>query len=206
MAAGIIALVLEANPGLTWRDVQHIIVRTAKRANLKGDDWRQNGAGYNVSHAFGFGLMDAGEMVALATEWKTVGEQARCETEYAGTEVSLDGRERKELEVVVEECEDVAVIEHVHVTVDISSRSRRGLFSLELTSPSGTVSKLLAPRPLDNSLSGFANFRTWPLMSTHYWGEDPAGTWTLTVINGGERTAYVGGWRLIVYGTTEETN
>ena len=27
MAAGIVALTLEANPGLTWRDVQHIIVR-----------------------------------------------------------------------------------------------------------------------------------------------------------------------------------
>ena len=48
----------------------------------------------------------------------------------------------------------VAVTEHVHVTVDITSRSRRGLFSLELESPSGTVSKLLAPRPRDNSLSG----------------------------------------------------
>jgi hypothetical protein len=27
MAAGIVALTLEANPNLTWRDVQHIIVR-----------------------------------------------------------------------------------------------------------------------------------------------------------------------------------
>ena len=77
MAAGIIALVLEAKPSLTWRDVQHIIVRTAKRANLKAEDWRTNGAGYNVSHAFGFGLMDAGEMVKLARRWETVGQQER---------------------------------------------------------------------------------------------------------------------------------
>jgi Subtilase family len=27
MAAGIVALTLEANPDLTWRDVQHIVVR-----------------------------------------------------------------------------------------------------------------------------------------------------------------------------------
>jgi len=45
MAAGIIALVLEANPKLNWRDVQHIIVRNAKRANLRADDWKTNGAG-----------------------------------------------------------------------------------------------------------------------------------------------------------------
>ena len=34
-----------------------------------------NGAGYNVSHAFGFGLMDAGAMVKLAKQWTTVQKQ-----------------------------------------------------------------------------------------------------------------------------------
>ena len=67
------------------------------------------------------------------------------------------------------------VLEHVHVVVDISSRNKRGEFEIRLTSPSGTESKLLALRPLDNSISGFANFRTWPLMSTHYWGEQTKG-------------------------------
>ena len=89
------------------------------------------------------------------------------------------------------------VLEHVHVVVDISSRNKRGEFEIRLTSPSGTESKLLALRPLDNSISGlcciltpllsnininpsttgFSNFRTWPLMSTHYWGEPPKGRW-----------------------------
>ena len=40
MAAAIIALTLEANPDLTWRDVQHIMVRTSKPANLQAQDWR----------------------------------------------------------------------------------------------------------------------------------------------------------------------
>ena len=69
------------------------------------------------------------------------------------------------------------VLEHVHVVVDISSRNKRGEFEIRLTSPSGTESKLLALRPLDNSISGFSNFRTWPLMSTHYWGEQTKGRW-----------------------------
>merc|ERR1719204_1387025 len=80
MAAGIIALVLEANPALNWRDVQHIIVRTSKKANLVADDWIVNAAGYNLSHAFGFGLMDAGAMVKLALNWKSVPEQMQCES------------------------------------------------------------------------------------------------------------------------------
>lgn len=35
------------SPQLTWRDLQHIVVQTAQRANLKADDWVQNGAGRN---------------------------------------------------------------------------------------------------------------------------------------------------------------
>lgn len=35
IASGIIALMLEANPDLTWRDVQHIIVNTANWEGLE---------------------------------------------------------------------------------------------------------------------------------------------------------------------------
>ena len=47
LAAGICALALEANKELTWRDMQHIVVRTAKPANLKAMDWVTNGVGRN---------------------------------------------------------------------------------------------------------------------------------------------------------------
>jgi len=30
---------------LTWRDLQHITVQTARQANLETDDWVVNGAG-----------------------------------------------------------------------------------------------------------------------------------------------------------------
>ena len=48
----------------------------------------------------------------------------------------------------------ISALEHVHVTVNMDSHTRRGLFSLSLQSPAGTKSTLLAPRPLDNSLTG----------------------------------------------------
>ena len=63
LAAGIIALALQANPELTWRDVQHIVVRCAHNANLRATDWSTNGVGRNYSHSFGYGLMDATCMV-----------------------------------------------------------------------------------------------------------------------------------------------
>ncbi|KAJ8955448.1 hypothetical protein NQ318_003548 [Aromia moschata] len=56
LAAGICALALEANPNLTWRDMQHIVVRTARPQNLIAPDRQTNGVGRNVSHSFGTGL------------------------------------------------------------------------------------------------------------------------------------------------------
>lgn len=97
LAAGIAALVLEANSNLTWRDLQHIgkafshlsmiqidihpisVVRTAKPGNLKDPTWSKNGVGRRVSHSFGYGLMDAVAMVRLARTWKAVPDQQRCE-------------------------------------------------------------------------------------------------------------------------------
>jgi furin len=63
LAAGIIALALQANPGLTWRDVQHLTVRCTHTANLRATDWAVNAMGRNYSHSFGYGLMDASCMV-----------------------------------------------------------------------------------------------------------------------------------------------
>ena len=76
-AAGIVALALEANPELTWRDVQHVIVQTSSRGNLQAADWRRNGVGRWYSHRFGYGFINAGKMVDLAKKWGNVGPQQK---------------------------------------------------------------------------------------------------------------------------------
>lgn len=52
---------------LTWRDVKHLIAWTSEVAPLaKNPGWSKNGAGFYVNFDFGFGLMNAYEMVDLA--------------------------------------------------------------------------------------------------------------------------------------------
>ena len=80
MAAGVIALMLQANSNLTWRDVQHVIVRTSKANGLQADDWVVNGAGFNVSHVFGFGLLDAAAGTYVSRLWSEVPIQKKCIT------------------------------------------------------------------------------------------------------------------------------
>ncbi|ELK24182.1 Proprotein convertase subtilisin/kexin type 6 [Myotis davidii] len=78
MVAGIIALALEANSQLTWRDVQHLLVKTSRPAHLKANDWKVNGAGHKVSHLYGFGLVDAEALVLEAKKWTAVPSQHTC--------------------------------------------------------------------------------------------------------------------------------
>jgi subtilisin family serine protease len=85
VAAGGLALVLEANPELNYRDVMHIIAETARIPNLsETDDWMINGAGFHVSDKFGFGVLDVGQMTALAQNWTNVNPRYDCYHEYQG--------------------------------------------------------------------------------------------------------------------------
>ena len=71
--------------------------------------------------------------------------------------------------------------EHVQAKVTLRY-SRRGDIQLHLVSPNGTRSMVLQKRKNDYQQG---EFRDWPFMSVHYWGEDPTGTWTLEVENVG---------------------
>ncbi|EGD73165.1 prohormone convertase1 [Salpingoeca rosetta] len=71
-AAGIIALALDANPCLSWRHVQDMVVRASSKDNLNTHaGWQVNGAGLDVSHQFGFGLLNADTLVTLAQAERT---------------------------------------------------------------------------------------------------------------------------------------
>ncbi|KAH8267637.1 hypothetical protein KR018_011607, partial [Drosophila ironensis] len=201
LAAGIAALVLQSNQNLTWRDLQHIVVRTAKPANLKDPSWSRNGVGRRVSHSFGYGLMDAAEMVRVARSWKTVPEQQRCEINAPHVDKVIPPHTHITLQLTVNHCRSVNYLEHVQAKITLTSQ-RRGDIQLFLRSPANTSVTLLTPRIHDNSRSGF---NQWPFMSVHTWGESPRGNWQLEIHNEGRYMghALLREWSLIFYGTTQ---
>jgi subtilisin-like proprotein convertase family protein/subtilisin family serine protease len=69
--AGLAALILSANTNLTYRDVQQILILSARHEDVTDPDLVPNGAGFQVSHNIGFGIPDAGQAVRLARRWKT---------------------------------------------------------------------------------------------------------------------------------------
>jgi len=67
--SGIVALILSANPNLHYRDVQQILILSARHFDFADPDLSINGAGFRVSHNVGFGVPDAGVAVKLARNW-----------------------------------------------------------------------------------------------------------------------------------------
>uniref|UniRef100_A0A3P9MLC7 Furin (paired basic amino acid cleaving enzyme) b n=1 Tax=Oryzias latipes TaxID=8090 RepID=A0A3P9MLC7_ORYLA len=181
LAAGIIALALEANMNLTWRDMQHLVVRTSQPGHLSAADWKTNGVGRTVSHSYGYGLLDAAAMVGLAQNWTTVGPQHQCvhtmlaEPRDIGNKLVFS----KSLDACWGRPDYVSSLEHVQARLTLS-HNQRGKLAVHLISPLGTRSTLLFPRPNDYSSEGFND---WAFMTTHSWDEDPQGEWTLEIEN-----------------------
>ncbi|NXU12232.1 PCSK4 convertase, partial [Pardalotus punctatus] len=181
LAAGMVALALEANPTLTWRDLQHLIIRASKPAHLQAEDWAENGVGRRVSHYYGYGLLDAGLLVQGAMTWAGTRPQEKCSVK--AVQVPRDIGSRLTISTDVSSCsQSIRSLEHVQVQLSLSY-SRRGDLVVALSSPMGTKSTLVTVRPYDTSQEGY---KDWTFMSTHFWDENPKGIWTLQLENRGD--------------------
>ena len=148
-------------------------------------------------------------MVRLAKDWKTVPEGKVCTTnpKQSGiSNISIKGNSEKLIELDASNCGAINHMEHLHLLIDLTSGARRGDLSVILKSPAGTQSVLLGPRPEDQIRTGFSLFKTWPMMSVHYWGEpvvvpDVGGIWTLTIDNRGDKPCVLNDWQIRFYGT-----
>lgn len=69
LISGIAALILSANTHLSYRDLQQILILSARHCDTNDPDLIANGAGLMVSHNTGFGIPDAGTAVSLACSW-----------------------------------------------------------------------------------------------------------------------------------------
>ncbi|KAL1508965.1 hypothetical protein ABEB36_003778 [Hypothenemus hampei] len=208
LAAGICALGLEANPTLTWRDMQYLVVLTSRSAPLEKDTgWISNGVKRKFSHKFGYGLMDAGALVNLAEKWTTVPPQHICKSQeiIEDKQIPFNYGAVLDFYMDVNACSntlnEVKFLEHVQCKISLRFFPRGNLRIL-LTSPMGTTSTLLFERPRDVISS---NFDDWPFLSVHFWGEKAEGRWHLQIINAGSRRVSQFGtlkkWQLIFYGT-----
>jgi subtilisin-like proprotein convertase family protein len=168
---------LETNPALGWRDVQEILVRTARTHRPSDPGWFTNAAGWDFHPDFGAGLVDAEAAVALAASWSPLDHLKAADVGVVDlVAIPDDTPAGLTIPLVLTSTQ----LRAERVTVDVRLlHSRRGQLQLELTSPSGTTSVLKPVMSGDTQ----ADFSPWLFSSVHFWGEAADGVWTLRCID-----------------------
>jgi subtilisin-like proprotein convertase family protein len=177
LAAGVIALMLQANPNLGWREVQHILVQTATKNDSFDSGWQANGAGLQFNSSYGFGRINAAAAVNLAASWVPLPAEVSpiSNSQIVGLAIPDNDPTGLDSTIVVSGVPASFSIESVEVTFS-ATHSRRGDLQAVLFAPSGMPS-FLAGKHNDFA----ANYNAWMFTSVAHWGENPNGTWTLRV-------------------------
>jgi len=224
VVSGVIALMLEANPGLGWRDVQNILAASATLTGSAFDAtgaateedglWQSNGAttwnggGYHIHTNYGYGMINAFNAVRMAEVWHLFGPAMTSYNERVGlAEVSFD---------------DVRVpsggvsrtvsfggnlwVEHVQLTLKLDSDQMMDL-EVRLTSAEGTtVTVAHADSVRFNPFDAIDGEWTFGIDALR--GEKALGDWTITVYDrlSGRTVTVLESAELAIYGSRVSTN
>ncbi len=174
VVSGVVALMLERNPNLGWRDVQEILIRSAAKFRPSDTDWAVNSAGFNFNHKFGAGLVNATAAVDMAATWQNLPAQSSL-TQSNNTQMAIPENSATGVSKSFSFPGGGFRVEHVTLTMTALHTSR-GNLNVTLTSPAGMVSQLAEVHADAND-----NYSNWTFGSVRHWGEFSQGTWTLTV-------------------------
>lgn len=199
LVSGIIALMLEANPSLTWRDVQHILIATSEHNDIGDADWDSNGAGYLINYKYGFGRIDAEAAVNAADPlaWTPPGAEENAQGS-SSPDLSIPDDDQTGVTDTIYVSEDISA-EFVEVYFTAADHTWWGDLEITLISPDGTESVLAE---LHNS-GGAYDYDNWRFGSVRHFGESSQGNWTLRVKDLLEQdTGTFQSWTLKIYGTS----
>ena len=155
IVSGVAALLRQANPDLTWRDLKLILAASARKNDAANSGWvegaRKYGAGsatdrYHFNHEYGFGVVDAKAAVDISRGWTNVPPLERVSA-ASEAEVAIpppSGSIPQTVTTTLTLNTGIRFTEFVEVNTDFKHTSFRDM-DIELVSPSGAVSKLTVP-------------------------------------------------------------
>lgn len=183
IVSGVIALMLEVNPDLTWRDVQGVLAITSQPVShtiFADETVVSNGAGFWHSNLYGFGIVNASAAVTASQNWVPFGPEALLTAKADNMNLPIGDNpiDPTVTELLIESSGARLIVENVEVFLSLQHFSR-GHLKITLTSPNGTVSELTpGKRPENTQLS---RDKPWTLRTVRSWGEFAEGNWTIEI-------------------------
>ncbi|MEX0612907.1 MAG: S8 family serine peptidase, partial [Pirellulales bacterium] len=196
LVAGIMALGKQVRPNMEVRMAKHLLARTSRMIDAGDGDvhsnclvlpactpgWLTNAAGFKFNQNYGFGLIDADAFTLQAAQFAGVTPLTTQVIAPIGVNQTIPDANLTGISQTFS-LGPGAPLEQVEVDLDVINHAYRGDIEAFLTSPSGTVSRLMYRNYFDgNGVNpNVPNFIDWTFVSNAFWGENPLGTWTLTL-------------------------
>ena len=218
VTVGVIALILEVNPTLGWRDVKHILASTARQidagraavsvtlsdgAYVAEPAWTTNHATppFKFHNWYGFGMVDALAAVNMAATYTPGQLGTFVDTGFISSgSLSLpipDNSVAGLTHALTVPVNPVHVVEAVQIKVSVT-HPFIGDLGIELTSPLGTKSVL---KNIRDGFGASDDLNGMVLLSNAFYGENPAGSWTIKVVDGGPADlGTLTNWQIRVFG------
>jgi len=212
MVSGVAALMLQANPNLTARDVKYILAATARKIDpaqsavkFRGltldPGWITNGAGHPFSNWYGFGLVDATQAVKMARTFTALPSLQDTQIQkYSGAAVDIPYLSDTKGIASIQIPQNMKV-ETVQLGITTSHKKPSNLRAI-LTSPSGSKSYVLTPFSAASDAS--KGFSVAFMASNAFLDENSAGAWTLQIADVRDPSAAKGtqlkSWQLRILG------
>jgi proprotein convertase subtilisin/kexin type 2 len=215
MVSGVAALMLAANPQLTWRDVRLILAQTARKNDPSDTGWSTS-SGYHFNHKYGFGVADANAAVQAAKTWTSVGNSStlkRCDSGIRLTNHAIPdspsgvvpGTPLVETITMDNACA-ISIVEFVEVTITTQHAYPADL-QVDLISPTNTNSRLADSRGCDRASLATsanpcaANYTAWRFGSNRHIGEIARGNWQLKLTDmAAQDTGTLASWSISIWG------
>jgi subtilisin-like proprotein convertase family protein len=195
VTSGVVALMLEANPELSWRDVHNILASSASHTGsaigaeelgtFENFGWginaasNWNGGGMHYSPDYGYGMVNAYNAVRMAEAWQYFDQGMTGVSGFSSAISSTDvAIEDLGIATSTATATQSGQVEWVRVTVDLQHSYGADMI-ISLTSAAGSTIVLY-----DGSGGGsfWADDRTgWSFGVEAFRGEEAAGDWTLTI-------------------------
>jgi kexin len=174
-----IALVLEACPDLTWRDIKYLVAKNATQIDTSNTSWVQNGAGLWHSIDYGFGLINPKAIID------------ECSVGYTNLPAEKTQSVSKTFNTLIPDDENTysfsldlkdssITIEWVEVTIDNDS-SYASDYKIDLVSPSGTKTNIVFANKVSQDYSKAWLDGGFRFGSAAMIGESSQGTWRVDI-------------------------